>query len=799
MAASPGAAAAQVTVRSDASRASAERAVMAILDQAAVTDAADTLRQTLLVQGAGGYERPESAYFQRASERQLHIALPGSDRLLLAEEQFIRPHLEEAKLLRSPFQHGAAAARPELRAAVKYVASFDGDGEALADDRYRRLAAFKTVAQSLAPVEDELRPWRSPQATECLDHRAQPATFHAAVVACGYPDRGFAKDQLLGFPCIGNYPDAGIFRRSEQPATKVFEELGHAAHNATVRQRLRDRWRNGRDPQTRADMREISKQTYEHVKSGLEHGPFTEEEMNKTFGAGKWRAMEAFAVHQGTNDDGSAKVRRCENARTAFTNDCLESHDKITTEDPSFPVVVTTLFTEAYAPRRCPPMRHGTDDVSKAYKRMASAHPQATVFAIYDVRSDDVRYFTLPGHNFGLKAAVTSWNRHSTLLAFVARCLFGVCAGSYFDDYDTCEPTWAGSSGKYVLHELHAMLGCPLSDEKDVRMAPANPFLGVITDLRRAAEGLVVVRSKPSRVAKLTIMIEEALELHKLAGRALELCGKLEFITMSACCHRVGRAALSTLRGWLKTRAAHGSQGELTPEVVLALEFFLFLLPRLPPRHIQIGRKERAPLIVYTDAMFKTSTRLGRIGVVIYDPEAAARGEPSYRHASAIVPPDILEVLCPRVQQVTALEALGALAAITTFPEAFRGREVIHFIDNTGAMFNLANGYSGQADIAMISHIFHASCLALGADVWFEWVPSGANIADLPSRDEFELLNELGSVVGEVVWPSLTLGWKAAMEAAFDAYAPRPKRGSKRARAEVALAVSQAKRARAAG
>lgn len=784
--------------QADAARRAAELAIMTTLGHESVQVAEARVRNSLLLPGAGGYRRPTSAYFQRGSERQLDIAMPGSEKLLLSHESFIRPHLEKAVHLPSPFRNGTGNVRPELKAAVEYVASFDGDGAALARDRCRRLEAFREIADSLQAVEAELAAQRSPQADECLDGRARSAAIHAALLACDYPDTGFVRDQLLGFPCIGDYPDAGVFRCCERPATKTFDELDHIAHNAAVRARLRERWRSESE-QTRSDMREISAQTYSHVKAGLEHGPFTEEQMNGMFGEGKWRALEAFAVHQGVNDDGTVKVRRCENARAASTNDCLASHDTITTEDPSLPIVITALFAEAYAPRRCPPMQHGTDDVEKAYKRMASAHPQATVFAIYDVRVRDVRFFTLPGHNFGLRAAVISWNRHSTLAAFLARCLFGVCTGGYFDDYDTCEPVWAGSSGKQMLRELHAMMGVPLSEEKDIAMAPANPFLGVISDLRRAAEGLVVVRSKPSRVAKLTVMIEEALACSRLGDRALELFGKLEYLTISACCHRIGRAALSTLREWHKANRRRRPSGvELSPEVELALEFFLFLLPRLPPRHILLRQRERAPLVVYTDAMYKTSTRLGRIGVVVYDPEASARGEPSYRHASAVVPPEVYDALLPRVQQVTVLEALGALTAITTFPEAFRGREVIHFIDNTGAMFNLANGYSGQTDMAMITHIFNAACAALGADVWFEWVPSAANIADLPSRGEFELLQELGSVEGEVVWPDLRSGWKAALEAAFDAYAPRPSRGSKRARAEVALAVSREKRARAA-
>ena len=39
---------------------------------------------------------------------------------------------------------------------------------------------------------------------------------------------------------------------------------------------------------------------------------------------------------------------------------------------------------------------------------------------------------------------------------------------------------------------------------------------------------------------------------------------------------------------------------------------------------------------------------------------------------------------------------------------------------------------------------FHLQLAGLEADVYLEFVPSLANIADLPSRNEFELLDRLG-------------------------------------------------------
>ena len=43
-----------------------------------------------------------------------------------------------------------------------------------------------------------------------------------------------------------------------------------------------------------------------------------------------------------------------------------------------------------------------------------------------DTNAGDVRYFTMYGHNFGLKSAVLSFNRHSQLMCWIARRWFGV-------------------------------------------------------------------------------------------------------------------------------------------------------------------------------------------------------------------------------------------------------------------------------------------------------------------------------------------------------------------------------------
>ena len=134
-------------------------------------------------------------------------------------------------------------------------------------------------------------------------------------------------------------------------------------------------------------------------------------------------------------------------------------------------------------------------------------------------------------------------------------------------------------------------------------------------------------------------------------------------------------------------------------------------------------------------------------------------------------------------------EAIAPLAVIRALPERFRDRDVVHFEDNTGALFAYARGSSKDVPTARMVHMFHAYCAALGTRVWFEYVPSGANLADQPSRGEFDLLRELGSESFELDWPDATDSWLEAVDDAFRRYAAASTRMERRWRDEIEEAI----------
>jgi hypothetical protein len=775
--------------------------VASILSSDTVTSATARIASSLVGPNCVGHERPTTAFFQSIGDKQTYIGVPGADDLLVADAKFIADHVARATSLDSPFHDDLRHPRPDLVDAVKFECAFAHDPDAFHADRLRRLAMWESLAASLSTAHKALQPPMSPQALYLLKAGASYPLIEAARIAIGWPDELMVPKRCMGFPTVGDYPDSGIFRTIERPATRAYSSLASATHNRYMVRFLRNQWRTA-SPEQRKALRIVTSKTHDEVAAGLCFGGFSINEMSNILCGDAddpscFHAMHRFGVIQGVESDGvTPKVRVCDNARTSLTNECFGSHETIAIEDPSFPILTASLFAEFYPADKLPQLVHSTDDVKSAYRVIASLDPGSTVVAIYDTSVDDVRFFVLPGHNFGLAAAVISFNRLSQLIAAVARRCFGVPCGAYFDDYDCTEPAWAAPSGKLVLRRLHEWFGVPLADgTKDVPPRPVNAFLGVISDFSRFAQGVVVLRSKPSRVAKLLTQAQQFLDSGMPAGAAQHFLGKCEFLQFSATAGRLGRAAIGILRRWdNERRHSRAPKDENLPEVAReALAFIIFLLWRLPPRtfHLRDTRPKRKPIVLYTDGMYEQKAATpARIGVAAFDSELPE--DERWWHISAAVPPSVIGRWKVRTQYIGPIEVLAPLVALLSCPERFRDRDIILFIDNTGALFGIGKGDCREADCARMIHLFHCLCTALNVRVWCEYVASGANLADLPSRDDLELLKSMGSrgiEADKIRFPDLSLSLTESFQKIMDEFSPSMSTSFKRHRLQIEEAI----------
>ena len=222
--------------------------------------------------------------------------------------------------------------------------------------------------------------------------------------------------------------------------------------------------------------------------------------------------------------------------------------------------------------------------------------------------------------------------------------------------------------------------------------------------------------------------------------QASSLRGRI-FFALSSAWGMVGRAAtLPLVQRQYRDVSYEFLEGS---ELHHSFMFFEALLPALPPLVVPVVPDSRPPLTVYTDASFwlaksrrgvcepRSSRLRGGLGAVVYDPESnrvvSAMGDPPWELLLASWDTD-------KKTYIAELEAIAALAVYSTFSSIFRGRKVIHWIDNTVALSAFVHGYAGKPELAKTVNVFYLQAMALRASVYFDYVPSKANIADLPSR-----------------------------------------------------------------
>ena len=243
-------------------------------------------------------------------------------------------------------------------------------------------------------------------------------------------------------------------------------------------------------------------------------------------------------------------------------------------------------------------------------------------------------------------------------------------------------------------------------------------------------------------------------------GAAQHFLGKCEFLQFSATAGRLGRAAIGMLRRWdNERRRSHVHGDEPLSDVARdALAFIIFLLWRLPPRtfHLRDTRPHRKPIILYTDGMYEQKAAVpARIGVAAFDPEHPEGDR--WWHISAAVPPAVIGRWQARTQYIGPIEVHAPLVALLSCPERFRDRDIILFIDNTGALFGIS-----------------------------------ANLADLPSRDNLELLRSMGSrgiEADKIRFPDLSLSLTESFQKIMDELSPSMSTSFKRHRLQLEEAI----------
>ena len=108
---------------------------------------------------------------------------------------------------------------------------------------------------------------------------------------------------------------------------------------------------------------------------------------------------------------------------------------------------------------------------------------------------------------------------------------------------------------------------------------------------------------------------------------------------------------------------------------------------------------------------------------------------------------DVLSFFSPRGDnQILRLELLAIALGLVTFGNSLRDRSIRVFSYNVGSEHAARRGSARSFDHGCIVHSLWKRSLHLKAPLWIERVPTKENLADLPSREKYELLHAMGAI-----------------------------------------------------
>ena len=327
---------------------------------------------------------------------------------------------------------------------------------------------------------------------------------------------------------------------------------------------------------------------------------------------------------------------------------------------------------------------------------------------------------------FGSISAVLHYNCFSRCLAVLVNKCLGIPLVNYYDDFGAYCPASILFEASSSFSKFSNSLGALLNDEK-TKFGETIKFLGLKGVFPSIGNGMLLRIFLPkSKIEKWSTEVEEILRCGSVEHKPLEkIIGKLSFTQTSI----FGRFGRTMLRPLYNKKNAHPYVSTLSEDDKDNLRWWVASIRACIPRVVEF-RAPNPEFLVYSDAA--TSTRI--ITAVVINVAgfiSSGKGAATFSETTSKDWVDVFD----STTYIYGLEMLAIIATLMKCRTILRGRNVVFYIDNTNAKDALVKGFSPTPVINRLIQLFWAIIQVEGIWAWFEWVPSGVNVGDLPTRN----------------------------------------------------------------
>ncbi|CAE7258543.1 dnajb6-b [Symbiodinium sp. CCMP2592] len=349
---------------------------------------------------------------------------------------------------------------------------------------------------------------------------------------------------------------------------------------------------------------------------------------------------------------------------------------------------------------------------------------------------------------FGAVGSVAAFLRISLSIWLIGVRLFSIFWTAFFDDYGVTTRDELVANTDSCICAIFDLLGVEFAREGKKAPPFSRDFklLGVRVDLNDAPRGIVRIGNTAERREELNVFIEDILQANCLDLKTAErLRGRLVFFEGFV----FGRMSNSAIRTVDRAARAGLTSKRLPEDVRKSLVVIRERLRVAEP--VTIATKNHHSWLIFTDGACEGEKKLGSIGGVI----VGLSGHP-ISFFSEQVPQDIMKILLSNSQNpIFELELLPVLVAYRLWGQWCRFSQAVFYLDNEGARHSIIAA-GGGADLArvIIDGILSKET-SLQIHAWYARVPTHSNIADSPSRGEYEGLLNIGCSRLRVDWDAV--------------------------------------------
>ena len=674
-----------------------------------------------------------------ASERRetIDVAVSGN-RQVVGLWHTPEEHFQKALSLVHPVDSFKPVAMVTKRA-VDYVLGTPPEVQNL--DRKIFLTKLKIRAAELRQKESDLRKTMAPHLRKVLGAK-NLLLWKELLEQSNFDDMGVCSFMCEGVKVVGREPHPRAYKSKLVPASISEEELRESALQR--RRALELLCARGVSPEQRSQLMQA---TLEERDAGYLEGPYSASEVDDLFGHSRWNAIRRFVLVQ----DGGNKLRPIDDALEGQLNAACCTSIQLELQDADYvtsqALFVARRIAESNGVRVKGPWMGKCLDLSKAYKQVGVHNDHRDLTVILVPKADgSPTYFVSNSLIFGSVAAVYSFNRISKSLWHLINHFMRIPTAVYFDDYPMLMPEILADQADADVSEFLSILGWShaVTGKKGQPFMPKFDVLGMTLDVSALHQGNVTLANKVGRTERILQQLKEVQEGSGPFRHSLQvLTGLLNF----ASGFYAGRELRHVCREF--NQMLNQDRGSLEARLDELVTQTKECLKATPPRVLSCNAV-RAPILVWTDGAWEAN--VATIGAVIYDTSTKAARVMGQQVDEEIVRSWVKPSACEleREQIISQVELFAMVCCRETFKRDWVHRRVLFFVDNESARFSAIKGGSVSPTMHDLVRLWDGPNKEWPALLWVERVPSFSNLADGPSRNDFDQALKLsGAAIAE--------------------------------------------------